>query len=275
MASLAGLSSHRRPCTRCGHIALPIVQIGASPKGVACRASPRSAAQSGNHCTWPVDDFHRIAQGHRRDASCRAFANCTLSRAQSQADHNSFMAALCVCHERSETLQKFAPKSKDLQKPVTPWRSPCDSATADKVMRNDTRPGSGAKESHCEQTRDHRDYIRGWRCRGVFDELEAAPMVGLECNRQHADRPLPSGSNRHLRRRRPRHRNPARTYRLISCGPWISSSRRSPHQACPVVPDWSSRSGALQWEPLANTIDVAGLYLIGKDVGPSRMTRSF
>jgi hypothetical protein len=28
MASLAGLSRHRRPCTDCGHIALPIVLIG-------------------------------------------------------------------------------------------------------------------------------------------------------------------------------------------------------------------------------------------------------
>ena len=62
-------------------------------------------------------------------------------RAQSQADHNSFTAiALCVCYERSETLQKSAPKSKDLQKPVASWRSPCDSATADKVMRSDPRP---------------------------------------------------------------------------------------------------------------------------------------
>src|SRR5215472_13445345 len=42
-----------------------------------------------------------------------------------------------------------------------------------------------------------------------------------------------------------------------------------------VVPDWSSRSEALQWEPLASTIGVADLYLIGKGVGPSRMTRFF
>jgi hypothetical protein len=69
VASLAGLSSHRRPCTRCGHIALPIVQIGASPKGVACPAPPRSTPQSGTHWTWPVDDFHRIAQGHHREAA--------------------------------------------------------------------------------------------------------------------------------------------------------------------------------------------------------------
>ena len=37
-----GLSSHRRPCTRCGHIAPSTVQIGASPKGLACPAPPRS-----------------------------------------------------------------------------------------------------------------------------------------------------------------------------------------------------------------------------------------
>src|SRR5215472_10354022 len=96
-----------------------------------------------------------------------------------------------------------------------------------------TRLGSGAKESHCEQTRDHSDYIGSERCCTAFDELEAAPMVGLECNRQHADRALPSRSNRHLRRGRPGHRYPARAHRLISCGSWISSSRRSPHQACP------------------------------------------
>jgi hypothetical protein len=34
--------------------------------------------------TWPVDDFHRIAQGHHRDASCPAFANCTRSSAIAQ-----------------------------------------------------------------------------------------------------------------------------------------------------------------------------------------------
>ena len=45
MASLAGLSSHRRPSIRCGHIALPIVRLGASPKGVACSAPPRRTPQ--------------------------------------------------------------------------------------------------------------------------------------------------------------------------------------------------------------------------------------
>jgi hypothetical protein len=50
MACFAGLSSHRRPCTRCGHVALPIVQICASPKGVAClllRGPPLQAAPIG------------------------------------------------------------------------------------------------------------------------------------------------------------------------------------------------------------------------------------
>jgi hypothetical protein len=37
--------------------------------------------QSGTHWTWPVDDFRRIAQGHHRDASCLAFANCAQSSA--------------------------------------------------------------------------------------------------------------------------------------------------------------------------------------------------
>ena len=38
MASLAGLSSHRRPCTDCGHIPLPIVLIGVPFMVVACRS---------------------------------------------------------------------------------------------------------------------------------------------------------------------------------------------------------------------------------------------
>jgi len=92
MASLAGLSSHRRVCTGCGHIALPIVQIGASPKGVACPAPPRSTPQSGIRWTWPVDDFHRIAQGHHRDASCPAFANCTrLSATARRAERTTIL----------------------------------------------------------------------------------------------------------------------------------------------------------------------------------------
>src|SRR5262245_54010412 len=35
-----------------------------------------------------------------------------------------------------------------------------------------------------------------------------------------------------------------------------------------VVPDSSSWSAVLQWEPLATTIDMAGLYLIGKGAAP-------
>jgi hypothetical protein len=42
-------------------------------QGVACPAPPRPTPQSGTHWTWPVDDFHRIAQGHHLDASCPAF----------------------------------------------------------------------------------------------------------------------------------------------------------------------------------------------------------
>jgi hypothetical protein len=37
--------------------------------------------QNGTHRTWPVDDFHRIAHGHHRDASCPAFANGARSSA--------------------------------------------------------------------------------------------------------------------------------------------------------------------------------------------------
>jgi hypothetical protein len=38
-----------------------------------CVPAPRPTPQSGTHWTWPVDDFHRIAQGHQRNASCPAF----------------------------------------------------------------------------------------------------------------------------------------------------------------------------------------------------------
>jgi hypothetical protein len=33
----------------------------------------RARLLRGTHWTWPVDDFHRIAQGHHLDASCLAF----------------------------------------------------------------------------------------------------------------------------------------------------------------------------------------------------------
>jgi hypothetical protein len=52
MPSLAGLSSHRQPCTRSGHIALPIVRIGALLKVVACPPAPRPTPQSGDNWTW-------------------------------------------------------------------------------------------------------------------------------------------------------------------------------------------------------------------------------
>jgi hypothetical protein len=82
----------------------------------------------------------RVSPRHKLP-SVRELHTIIRYRAQSQVDHNFFTAiALVVCHERSETLQKSAPKSKDLQKPVASWRSPCDSATADKVMRSDPRP---------------------------------------------------------------------------------------------------------------------------------------
>src|SRR5215469_12200072 len=55
-----------------------------------------------------------------------------------------------------------------------------------------------------------------------------------------------------------------------------SSSVFLPSLAKPfVVPDSSSQSVALQWEPLATTIDMVGLYLIGKGAGPLRTTWSF
>jgi hypothetical protein len=66
-------------------------------------------------------------------------------------DHNSFTAiALCICHEQSETLQKLAPKSKRSSKPAANWRSCCDSAIADKVMRNDRQVTEHcSRESNC------------------------------------------------------------------------------------------------------------------------------
>ena len=111
MASLAGLSRHRRPCARCGHVALPIVQIGASPKGVACPAPRRPIPQSGTHWTWPVDDFHRIVQGHHRDASCPAFGTRSSAIARrAKRTTIPLRRTLCVCHEQSETPQKACSK---------------------------------------------------------------------------------------------------------------------------------------------------------------------
>jgi hypothetical protein len=117
MASLAGLSSHRRPCARCGRVALPIVQIGASPKGVACPAPPRPTPQRGTHWTWPVDDFHRIAQGHHRDASCPAFGARSSAIAR-RAKRTTIPLRRLHCASatnNSKHCKKLAPKSKDLQ----------------------------------------------------------------------------------------------------------------------------------------------------------------
>jgi hypothetical protein len=117
MASLAGLSRHRRPCARCGDVALSIVQIGASPKGVACLAPPRPTPQSGTHWTWPVDDFHRIAQGHHLDASCLAFGTRSSAIAR-RAKRTTIPLRRLHCASATNNpkhCKKLAPKSKDLQ----------------------------------------------------------------------------------------------------------------------------------------------------------------
>src|SRR5262249_715437 len=72
MASLAGLSSDHRPCTRCRHIALPILLIGATlmmvPRQSLRRPPLQATAPIG---LWPVDGFLRIARGHHRHGSRR------------------------------------------------------------------------------------------------------------------------------------------------------------------------------------------------------------
>jgi hypothetical protein len=74
-----------------------------------------------------LSPYRSRASPRRKLPSIRELHTIIRSRAQSQTDNNSFTAiALCVCHEQSETLQKFDPKSKDLQKPVATWQSPCD-----------------------------------------------------------------------------------------------------------------------------------------------------
>jgi hypothetical protein len=81
---------------------------------------------------WPVDDFHRIARGHPRHASCRhsrILHHQPLARAQ--AAHNSFSAiVLHVYHEQP------AQKANDPQCPSPARRPFCESALADKVMSN-------------------------------------------------------------------------------------------------------------------------------------------
>jgi hypothetical protein len=142
MASLACLSSHRRLCIRCGRVALPIVQISASPKGVACPAPPRSTPQSGIHWTWPVDDFHCIAQGHHRDASCkhsRIAHDHPLSRAEPSGPQ--FVYGDCTARlpqTNPKHCQSLLQKVKIFE-PVATWRTRRDSDIADKVMRNDRR----------------------------------------------------------------------------------------------------------------------------------------
>jgi hypothetical protein len=119
----------------------PVV-AGASPKGVA-RPAPPAVHPSKRH---PLDlvsrrlsPYRSRASPRRKLPSIRELHTIIRYRAQSQADYNSFTAiALCVCHEQSETLQKFAPTSKDLQRLSPPGDPPAISATADKVMRNDT-----------------------------------------------------------------------------------------------------------------------------------------
>jgi hypothetical protein len=86
MASLAGLSSHHRPCTRCGRTALPIVLIGAIHP-------PLWAATIG---LWPVDDFQRIARGRHRDGSCR---HSRILR----ATHSSYKA-ICIARPPRKSL---------------------------------------------------------------------------------------------------------------------------------------------------------------------------
>ena len=117
MACFAGLSSHRRSRTRCGHVALPIVQIGNSPKGVACPAPPRPTPQSGTHWTWLVDDFRRIAQGHHRDASCPAFGTRSSAIAR-RAKRTTIPLRRLHCASATNNpkhCKRLAPKSKDLQ----------------------------------------------------------------------------------------------------------------------------------------------------------------
>jgi hypothetical protein len=134
----------------------PVVAISRSPNRADRRVAQRRCVPGSSAVTpskrRPLDlasrrlsPYRSRASPRRKLPSVRELHTITRYRAQSQADQNSFTAiALCVCHEQSETLQKFAPKSKDLQKPVATWRSPCDSATADKVMRNG-RPESVTK----------------------------------------------------------------------------------------------------------------------------------
>jgi hypothetical protein len=60
-----------------------------------------------------LSPYRSRASPRRKLAGIRELDTIIRYRAQSQADHNSFTAiALCVCHEQSETLQKFAPKKQ-------------------------------------------------------------------------------------------------------------------------------------------------------------------
>src|SRR5215813_7595645 len=110
MASFAVLSSHRGPGTRCGHLALPIMLIGASFMVVACQSVRDALREVATIGQWPVDGLRRIARGHHRGGSCR--------HSQSLQDHP---AVSCPAQALTAT-----PNQTTISKTTPCWPALCD-----------------------------------------------------------------------------------------------------------------------------------------------------
>jgi hypothetical protein len=130
MASLAGLATHHRPCTRCDRIALPIVLIGVPFMVITCRSSWRQ-----------LDDGRSTS--HHRDGSYRP-SQILHDHRYCSAKRTTAPTMRLYCTSATNNPLK---KIDDLQCPSPTWRRFCESAIADNVLRNDNR------RHHRRQTR--------------------------------------------------------------------------------------------------------------------------
>jgi hypothetical protein len=130
MASLAGLSTHRRPCTDCGHIPLPIVLIGVPFMVVACRPLRYPRRDNWTMAGRRLSPYRSRASPRRKLPALTNFARPSLSRVSAKRIHNSYNAiVLHVCPKHP------LKKTNDPRYSSPACRRFCESAIADKVMR--------------------------------------------------------------------------------------------------------------------------------------------